>query len=384
MARLDDIAKLKTILSKLSNDVSRDEEHRKNILGVLRQYVAVFESPLEPHQSASLRAAMAMGLIELIVSGTKTASELASLTRCDKQLIVRILRPLSTMKIVDETGYEKYAATPITKILTVPSVGGGFKFMFDQAATSVVHMPQYLAKTSFKNPEGPSGNFQSAFNTDLQMFPWLMEHPEQMSNFNDLMMGQRMNRIEWFNFADVDSILFDGYNASHVDGTLLIDVGGGRGHDLEAFRKQFPEAKGSLVLQDLPPVIDDIKELHEDIVRMKHDFFTPQSVEGARAYYLRSILHDYSDDVCRKILTQIVAAMKPGYSKLLIFEWILPDVGTPLYPALLDINMLALLSGMERTQTQWKELLNCVGLDIVKFWTIDSETEGLIEAVKRV
>jgi len=75
--------------------------------------------------------------------------------------------------------------------------------------------------------------------------------------------------------------------------------------------------------------------------------------------------------------------MKPGYSKLLIFEWILPDVGTPLYPALLDINMLALLSGMERTETQWTELLSSVELEIVKFWKIDLETEGLIEAVRR-
>ena len=306
------------------------------------------------------------------------------------------------MKIVEEVGYEKYAATPITKILTVPSVGGGFRFMFDQAATSVVHMPEFLAKTSFQNPEGPMGNFQSAFDTELQMFPWLMEHPEQMSNFNDLMMGQRMNRIEWFNFADVDSILLDGFDKTLQNATLLVDIGGGRGHDLEAFRNRFPDAKGSLVLQDLPPVIDDIKELHSDILRMKCDFFTPQSVEGlfltnltfasladdvffsgARAYYLRSILHDYSDAVCRKILQHIVAAMKPGYSKLLIFEWILPDVGTPLYPALLDINMLALLSGMERTQTHWKELLSSVGLEIVKFWMIDSETEGLIEAVRR-
>ncbi|PVH85194.1 putative O-methyltransferase [Cadophora sp. DSE1049] len=391
MSKLDDIADLEPILSKLTREVSQDEEPRKKLLAVLRQYVAAVESPLEviwrmmmePHQSASLRAAMAMGLIEPIVSGSKTATELASLTKCDKQLIVRILRPLSTMKIVEETGYEQYAATPITNILTVPSVSGGFGFMFDQAATSVIHMPQFLAKTSFKNPEGPMGNFQSAFNTDLQMFPWLMEHPEQMSNFNDLMMGQRMNRIEWFNFADVDSILFDGYDTGLENATLLVDVGGGRGHDLEAFRNRFPEAKGSMILQYLPPVIDDIKELHGDIVRMNHDFFTPQSVEGARAYYLRSILHDYSDYVCRKILTRIVAAMKPGYSKLLIFEWILPDVGTPLYPALLDINMLALLSGMERTQTQWKELLSSVGLEISKFWTIDSETEGLIEAVKR-
>lgn len=75
--------------------------------------------------------------------------------------------------------------------------------------------------------------------------------------------------------------------------------------------------------------------------------------------------------------------MLPGYSKLLIFEWVLPDIGTPLYPALLDINMLALLSGMERTTSQWKALLDSVGLEIVKFWTIDNETEGLIEAVKK-
>lgn len=69
---------------------------------------------------------------------------------------------------------------------------------------------------------------------------------------------------------------------------------------------------------------------------------------------------------------------------MLIFEWILPDVGAPLYPSLLDINMLSLFSGMERTETQWRALLDSVGLDIVKVWSIGKDTEGLIEAVKRV
>lgn len=75
--------------------------------------------------------------------------------------------------------------------------------------------------------------------------------------------------------------------------------------------------------------------------------------------------------------------MKPGYSKILINEWVLPDTGSPLLPALLDIQMLAVLSGMERTQTQWKQLLESVGLEIVKFHTIGKEIEGLIEAVQR-
>jgi hypothetical protein len=85
----------------------------------------------------------------------------------------------------------------------------------------------------------------------------------------------------------------------------------------------------------------------------------------ARAYYLGYVLHDSSDEMCRKILSNIVAAMKPGYSKLLI------------------INMLAVFSGMERTKTQLKELLASVGLEIIKFWSVREDAEGLIEAAKK-
>ena len=73
--------------------------------------------------------------------------------------------------------------------------------------------------------------------------------------------------------------------------------------------------------------------------------------------------------------------MTRDFSKLLLFEWILPDTAVPLYPALLDINMIALLSGMERTKTQWTEMLASAGLKVVKFHVIDFETEGLVEAV---
>lgn len=62
-------------------------------------------------------------------------------------------------------------------------------------------------------------------------------------------------------------------------------------------------------------------------------------------------------------------------------EFILPDIRAPLYPSLLDINMMALLSRMERTEKQWKTLLNSVGLEILKFHRDDESTEGLIEAV---
>lgn len=75
--------------------------------------------------------------------------------------------------------------------------------------------------------------------------------------------------------------------------------------------------------------------------------------------------------------------MEPGYSKILINDWVVPDTGSPLIPALLDIQIMAVLPGMERTQTQWKELLESVGLEIVKIHTIGKEVEGLIEAVRK-
>jgi hypothetical protein len=71
--------------------------------------------------------------------------------------------------------------------------------------------------------------------------------------------------------------------------------------------------------------------------------------------------------------------MKAGHSKLLINDWVLPEKGTPLYPALLDINMCALFSSMERTQPQFAELLASEGFEIVKVHSVPGN-EALIEA----
>ena len=116
-----------------------------------------------------------------------------------------------------------------------------------------------------------------------------------------------------------------------------------------------------------------------------HQFFALKPLSpGARAYYFRSICHEWSDTKCRELLGNTVAAMEPGYSKILINEWVVPDTGSALIPALLDIQRLAVFSGMERTQTHWRELLESVGLVIVNFYTIGKGMEDLIEAVRKV
>jgi hypothetical protein len=79
--------------------------------------------------------------------------------------------------------------------------------------------------------------------------------------------------------------------------SALVDVGGGMGQTLEDFRVHVPEYTGDLVLQDLPEVVEAarMQGLHARISLQAHDFFTPQPVKGARAYFMRSVLHDVGE-----------------------------------------------------------------------------------------
>jgi hypothetical protein len=210
------------------------------------------------------------------------------------------------------------------------------------------------------------------------MFQWLINDPVMMSNFNAFMAGSRETRKNWFDVFPVNEILLDGASGD-PESVLLVDVAGGEGHDIEAFHHAFPDAPGKLVLQDLGPTIDNIKSLEKAVTREKNDFFAKQTITGARAYYFRQIFYDWPDKECVAILKNIAEAMTAGYSKLIIFEWVLPVKEVPLYPALLDINMMAVLNGMERTEAQWEAILNHAGLKVAKFWKTDHESEGLIE-----
>jgi hypothetical protein len=85
---------------------------------------------------------------------------------------------------------------------------------------------------------------------------------------------------KWYDFFRVEEKL----RVESASDPLLVDVGGGVGHDLIAFKQRFPSLPGKLVVQDIPVVIDSINGLPGGIESMKHDFFAAQPVRGAKAY----------------------------------------------------------------------------------------------------
>lgn len=101
---------------------------------------------------------------------------------------------------------------------------------------------------------------------------------------------------------------------------------------------------------------------------------------GARIYFFGMIFHNWSDDFCLKILKQTVPAMRKGYSKLIIDDAFLPTRGCPAILGALDLAMMAMHAGKERTESQWTDLLGEVGLKVNRFWTYKGGASGIIEA----
>lgn len=94
---------------------------------------------------------------------------------------------------------------------------------------------------------------------------------------------------------------------------------------------------------------------------------------------MHSIMHDWPDESCRKILSELAAAMTPGYSKVLIHENVIPDTDAYWETTGLDILMMALFASQERTEKHFHRLIESAGLKIVGIWTAEKGVESLIE-----
>ena len=104
---------------------------------------------------------------------------------------------------------------------------------------------------------------------------------------------------------------------------------------------------------------------------------------GARVYYLRNVLHDYSNARALKILKNILPAMTSG-SEIWIDEMVVPDIGAAEMSVNFDLSMLTMVGGMERSRSQWGDLLAAADFAIKKIWTVEGgRGESVIVAVPK-
>jgi len=361
-------------------------EMSKRLTGMLQTPIdRAWELFLQSVYPAVLQTTLDAGWLRLITNAGEagaSADQLALSTSSDPGLVRRMMRVLTSAGTIRESGTDIYAPTPFSSLLCTPEWEAGLRHAGHDYVMVMAQMAGYFAKTGYQLASTDEGGiYQHAHG--FRFLDHLKTDAKAAKEFNTFMSVVRSGKKAWFDAYPVADKLRVVESASDV---LLVDMGGGKGHDLAAFAsvaKKFG-LQGRLVLQDLPPVIAQVPpHLHSAIEPQPHNFFTPQPVLYARAYYLRNVLHGWEDQDCMQILSLLRHAMKAGYSKLLINDIVLPDRGCAPRDAAFDIMMMGIVGGRERTKSEWERMIASVeGLKLENIWEVDGGGESLLEVVK--
>lgn len=243
-------------------------------------------------------------------------------------------------------------------------------------------LPYFLKETGFKNPTDIEHSaFQ--YSHGQEYFDYIASDPEVKATFHDTMtLFNKYVAVPWTSIYPIDELIPE----VKPDRPIFVDVGGGKGNDVKLFLSSHPKAPaGSTVIQDRAEVlklIDDPVLVQEGapVQLMAHDFFSPQPVQGARAYFMHRILHDWPDDKAGQILRQVAAAMEKGYSKLLIYDILISDRKPSVAAVMADISMMRQFSAKERSKSELVELLESSGLKLVKVWADPKTADSVVEA----
>ncbi|KAI1615060.1 O-methyltransferase-domain-containing protein [Exophiala viscosa] len=380
---------------------SGDLKARDAAIEACRTLASTLESPseafvrmtwVEPSHLSSMRVALGMGLFEQLAadsSSPKSSAQLAALCSADPRLVEKTLKVLAAVGTVREVDADSYASSPLSQSMTRSIFSDSLSLMHDFCIPINLKTADFFAQNGYKYPADPlSAPAQFAHNVMGKTHVMqLYEEHDQAQKFGSMMATWMLGRPHWSDnsFYPVQERLIQGATGEH-DSVFLVDVGGSTGHDLSAFLALHPLGTfpGHLVVQDRAEVIDTIPKgsLSAGIQPMAHDFFTPQPVQGARAYFLHNIIHDWDDDKARAILKNLAAAMKKGYSKLLLWEYVLPAKNSPPTLSALDWEMMSFWAASERSDGHWRRILEDpeIGLKVNGFWSYSQYDQTVIEA----
>jgi hypothetical protein len=309
-----------------------------------------------------LHVAAELNLADALADGEREVGDLAGACGADPEALFRLLRGLASLGVFRETRPRHFQLTPLAELLRSDhpqSLRNFARLLGDEHYLSwdaLLHCVQ----------SGESG-FHHRYGTSV--FAWYQEHPERSEVFDqamgDLSRQQTAAILAAYSFAEVRH---------------LVDVGGGRGELLKTVLQAHGQLQGTLY--DQPWVVDPVEvpeALRGRLMVRGGDFFTAVP-EGADAYLLKHILHDWDDGSCLKILQAIRSAMAPG-ARVLIVEQVIPPGNDPFPGKLLDLNMLVMTQGgRERTPEGFSRLLGQAGLELSRILPTAAPV-SVIEAV---
>jgi demethylsterigmatocystin 6-O-methyltransferase len=169
-----------------------------------------------------------------------------------------------------------------------------------------------------------------------------------------------------------------------TDRVQFVDVGGGSGHISRAVLAKYPALHGKIAVEDREDAgtVTRADFAKEGLQRIPYDFFTPQPLKGAKVFYLRNILHNWSDANCKIILEQLREALAAD-SVILVDDVVIPPTGSHWYATHMDLMMLTNLGAIERTEAHFSELFDSIGLKVEKLVRYNSYGPAIQAVVRK-
>jgi O-methyltransferase/methyltransferase family protein len=323
-------------------------------------------------KSQILYAGVKLGVFEFLDSAPRNIDEIAQGLALDPALSYRLLRALASIGLLKEQSERCFSITALGRLLRKDNP------QTLRAVALLEEGPEHYAVWKHLTAiikDGKQDGFSREFGE--RIFDYAAHHPSYTEIFNQAMSSYSATHTKLV----LETL--DKYDFSQVN--HLCDVGGGHGHLLCSLLLKHPHIKGSVL--ELEQVIRDKQLLWANKMGIAEDRckYVPgnmfQEVPSADTYIMKMILHDWNDEECVKILSNIQKAATPG-ARLFIVEHIVPSPETPHFSKLFDIHMMCALTGKERTEKEFQFLLDKAGFSYIQTHYPPSMSIGVIEARK--
>lgn len=305
-----------------------------------------------------------LGVPDLLADGPRPVSELAAVTGADPRVLNRLLRGLVPLGLFRRVEPDAYELTTVGQLLRTDVPGSLRQTAIMYGETIFRSFADIMHTVRTGRP-----SFEQAYGEEF--YDYLNGHPDVAATFAAAMGSEPV------------PVVLDEIDLSGV-GTL-VDIGGGDGGLLAELLGRHPHLRG--VLFELPESVHAAgKRLAAagltDRAHLVAGNFFETAPGGGDLYVLARVLHNWTDERAELLLRRVGAAMPTG-ARLLVLEKLLPDTIDTAAKAAIDLLMIGLLEGHDRTEGEYLALLDRAGFDVVRVLPPVGSAEGLVEAVAR-